>query len=88
MAKHIPLALYVHVPWCVQKCPYCAFNSHTLKQTIPEKEYIAHLLADLDQDLIYVQGRLLQSIFIGGGTPSLLSAEAIQKLIEGISNRI
>ncbi len=88
MAKHIPLALYVHVPWCVQKCPYCDFNSHTLKQTIPEKEYIAHLLADLDQDLIYVQGRLLQSIFIGGGTPSLLSAEAIQQLLEGIAKRI
>lgn len=88
MAKHIPLSLYVHVPWCVQKCPYCDFNSHTLKQSIPEKEYIAHLLADLDQDLKYVQGRALQSIFIGGGTPSLLSAEAILQLLQGIGKRI
>lgn len=88
MAKHIPLALYVHVPWCVQKCPYCDFNSHTLKQSVPEKEYIAHLLADLDQDLKYVQGRALQSIFIGGGTPSLLSAEAILQLLQGIGKRI
>jgi len=88
VAKHIPLALYVHVPWCVQKCPYCDFNSHTLKQSVPEKEYIAHLLADLDQDLKYVQGRALQSIFIGGGTPSLLSAEAILQLLQGIGKRI
>ncbi len=83
-----PLSLYVHIPWCVQKCPYCEFNSHTLKQTIPEQEYVAHLLADLDADLHFVQGRVLQSIFIGGGTPSLFSSEAIAKLLTGIQARI
>ena len=52
-----PLALYIHIPWCIQKCPYCDFNSHAVKQGIPEQEYISHLLADLRQDLGYVQGR-------------------------------
>lgn len=88
----IPLALYVHIPWCVQKCPYCDFNSHTLKGGIPESEYIAHLLDDLSADLPLVshngQLREVTSIFIGGGTPSLLSVEAMHKLIEGIKARI
>ena len=66
-----PLSLYVHVPWCVQKCPYCDFNSHGQKGEIPEQEYIQHLLHDLQADLHLVQGRKFHSIFVGGGTPSL-----------------
>lgn len=90
--KQIPLALYIHIPWCVQKCPYCDFNSHTLKGGIPEDEYIAHLLADLNADLPLVTHqnniREVQSIFIGGGTPSLLSVAAMHKLISGVKARI
>ncbi|TMP38726.1 radical SAM family heme chaperone HemW [Pseudoalteromonas rubra] len=76
-----PLSLYIHVPWCVQKCPYCDFNSHGQKGEIPEQEYIQHLLADLRADLHLVQGRKLHSIFIGGGTPSLLSGDAYTQLL-------
>jgi len=83
-----PLSLYIHIPWCVQKCPYCDFNSHAVKQGIPEAEYIAHLLADLDQDLPQVQGRPLHSIFIGGGTPSTFSAEGIAAILSGVRARI
>ncbi|WPU31073.1 radical SAM family heme chaperone HemW [Pseudoalteromonas piscicida] len=79
-----PLSLYVHVPWCVQKCPYCDFNSHGKKGDIPETEYIQHLLHDIKADLHYVQGRKLSSIFIGGGTPSLLSGEAYRYLLSEI----
>jgi len=83
-----PLSLYIHIPWCIQKCPYCDFNSHAVKQGIPEQEYIAHLLADLDLDLPYVQGRTLHSIFIGGGTPSVFSAEGIAAILSGVQSRI
>ncbi len=83
-----PLALYVHIPWCVQKCPYCDFNSHAQKQAIPEAEYVAALLEDLSADLADVAGRKLDSIFIGGGTPSLFSAQAIERLLSGIRARI
>ena len=83
-----PLSLYIHIPWCVQKCPYCDFNSHALKQEVPETDYVTALLADLDADLAYVQGRQLQSIFIGGGTPSLFSAAAIKALLQGVATRI
>ena len=87
-----PLSLYVHIPWCVQKCPYCDFNSHAQKGAIPESEYIDHLLADLSQDLerfaASVQNRPLHSIFIGGGTPSLFSAEGIARLLQGIEQQI
>ncbi|OHU90649.1 MULTISPECIES: radical SAM family heme chaperone HemW [Pseudoalteromonas] len=76
-----PLSLYIHVPWCVQKCPYCDFNSHSLKGKIPEQEYVQHLLDDLKADLHLVQGRKLHSIFVGGGTPSLLSANAYTHLL-------
>ena len=83
-----PLSLYVHIPWCVQKCPYCDFNSHGQKGNIPERDYIQHLLTDLRQDLSRyaesIQGRPLVSIFIGGGTPSLFSAEGIRDLLKGI----
>lgn len=83
-----PLSLYIHIPWCVQKCPYCDFNSHAVKQGIPEQEYLAHLLADLEQDLPYVQGREIHSIFIGGGTPSTFSGEAIQALLDGVRAKV
>lgn len=89
-----PLSLYVHVPWCVQKCPYCDFNSHGLKDTLPEQEYVAHLLSDLEQEADRVAAvddgspRSIQTIFIGGGTPSLLSEDAMAKLISGIKSRI
>ncbi|WP_018690983.1 radical SAM family heme chaperone HemW [Algicola sagamiensis] len=83
-----PLSLYIHIPWCVQKCPYCDFNSHAQKGVIPEQEYIAHLLHDLEQDLKYVQGRTLETIFIGGGTPSLFSAEGMAQLLNEIQSRV
>ncbi|WP_133406161.1 radical SAM family heme chaperone HemW [Parashewanella tropica] len=83
-----PLSLYVHIPWCVQKCPYCDFNSHGQKGNLPEAEYIDALLEDLSQDLKYVQDRKLFSIFIGGGTPSLFSAAAIKRLLDGIQAQI
>lgn len=79
-----PLSLYVHIPWCVEKCPYCDFNSHALKGIIPENEYIEHLLSDLTSQLEYIQGRTLSSIFIGGGTPSLFSGKGIMKLLDEI----
>ncbi|MEZ9562446.1 radical SAM protein, partial [Vibrio splendidus] len=86
------LSLYVHIPWCVQKCPYCDFNSHALKAEIPEKEYIDALLEDLDTDIEKYQlndvPRPLHSIFIGGGTPSLFSPEGIGRLLQGIKQRI
>lgn len=82
------LSLYIHIPWCVQKCPYCDFNSHGQKGPLPEKEYIAALINDLDQELAWVQGRSLHSIFIGGGTPSLLSEAAIASLLDAIAKRI
>ncbi|WP_294085387.1 radical SAM family heme chaperone HemW [uncultured Actinobacillus sp.] len=87
-----PLSLYIHIPWCVQKCPYCDFNSHAQKGVIPEKAYIQHLLADLSQDLTAyktaIGERKIHSIFIGGGTPSLFSAEGIQYLLAEIQKRI
>lgn len=75
-----PLALYIHVPWCVRKCPYCDFNSHEQKASLPEFEYVERLVADLTEDLPRVWGRRVESIFIGGGTPSLFSPEAYDRL--------
>lgn len=87
-----PLSLYIHIPWCVQKCPYCDFNSHAQKGGIPEQDYVQHLLADLRQDLERYQEsiahRSLHSIFIGGGTPSLFSAAAISQLLQGIEQQL
>lgn len=79
-----PLSLYIHLPWCVRKCPYCDFNSHTTPEKLAEKEYVSALAADLEQDLQHVQSRSISSIFIGGGTPSLFSAEAIDNLLTRI----
>ena len=87
-----PLSLYIHIPWCVQKCPYCDFNSHAQNGLIPEAEYIQHLLADLSQDLTAykaaIRHRKIHSIFIGGGTPSLFSAEGIAYLLKEVEKRI
>ena len=76
-----PLALYVHVPWCVQKCPYCDFNSHEAGETIPERAYVDALIADLQSALPLIWGRPVVSVFFGGGTPSLLSPAAIDELL-------
>jgi oxygen-independent coproporphyrinogen-3 oxidase len=83
-----PLALYIHVPWCVAKCPYCDFNSYTLVADLDQQGYVDALLADLEQELPLVRGRELSSIFIGGGTPSLLSGEAVRRLLEGVKEAI
>jgi len=87
-----PLALYLHVPWCVRKCPYCDFNSHEAAAGLPEAEYVTALLADLDHDLAtlpdLVQGRAVSSVFIGGGTPSLFSAAAYERLFDGLRARL
>ena len=92
MSQTLPLSLYVHIPWCVRKCPYCDFNSHQQKGELPESEYISHLLADLDYDLRSIsynkEPRAVSSIFIGGGTPSLFKPESIEKLLSGIKQRV
>ncbi len=79
-----PLTLYIHFPWCVKKCPYCDFNSHQLKQPIDEQAYIDALIADLTQDVPKVWGRTIHAVFMGGGTPSLFSSDAIERLISAI----
>ncbi|ALM54422.1 radical SAM family heme chaperone HemW [Halomonas huangheensis] len=85
-----PLALYVHVPWCVRKCPYCDFNSHGIgrQSELPEQDYLRALIADLEADLSLVGERTLTGIFIGGGTPSLMSGEFYRRLLEAIEQRI
>ncbi|SBT08077.1 putative oxidoreductase [Candidatus Accumulibacter aalborgensis] len=97
-----PLALYIHVPWCVQKCPYCDFNSHALRlgdfhshgsnergtAAIPESDYLAALIGDLESALPLVWGRRVDSIFFGGGTPSLLSGEAVDELLAALRSRL
>lgn len=83
-----PLALYVHVPWCLRKCPYCDFNSHEAKGEIPERAYVDALIADLEATLPSVWGRRAHAIFFGGGTPSLLSAESIDRLLAAIRARL
>lgn len=83
----IPLSLYIHFPWCVKKCPYCDFNSHTLKTDLPEEAYIDALLKNLECHLPLIWGRTVSTIFMGGGTPSLFSVQAIERLLEGIRAR-
>ena len=83
----LPLSLYIHIPWCVSKCSYCDFNSHERKK-LPEQEYVDALLYDLDTEVEGAQGRKLSSIFFGGGTPSLFSPEAINKILENVQQRI
>ena len=79
-----PLSLYVHLPWCVRKCPYCDFNSHALKGELPEQQYVDALLRDLEQELPLVWGRPVHSVFFGGGTPSLFGAASLDRLLSGI----
>ncbi|MBL1319470.1 MAG: oxygen-independent coproporphyrinogen III oxidase-like protein [Methylophaga sp.] len=79
-----PLSLYIHVPWCVRKCPYCDFNSHKSPDNLPEQAYIDALIRDLEQEIPHIWGRTVQTIFIGGGTPSLFSAEAYDRLFSSI----
>ncbi|MBN0988396.1 radical SAM family heme chaperone HemW [Amphritea pacifica] len=79
-----PLSLYMHIPWCVRKCPYCDFNSHAVTGEIPQQRYIDALLRDLESELPAVQGRVIETIFIGGGTPSLFDASGIQQILRGI----
>jgi len=83
-----PLSLYIHVPWCVRKCPYCDFNSHELRQTLPEREYVAALIADLEHALPQIWGRSVYSVFFGGGTPSLLSAAAVEEILSAVRARM
>jgi len=83
-----PLALYIHFPWCVQKCPYCDFNSHELKSSLDEKTYINALINDLEQELPSFWGRSISSIFMGGGTPSLFSPESIDQLLSALRARL
>jgi putative oxygen-independent coproporphyrinogen III oxidase len=83
-----PLALYVHIPWCLRKCPYCDFNSHEVRGEAPEAAYVDALLADLEFALPSIWGRKVVSIFLGGGTPSLFSAAAIDRLLAGIRARV
>ena len=85
----IPLSLYIHIPWCIKKCPYCDFNSHKSPEQIPEERYIDALIEDLKCDLLsYPQSRPLSSIFIGGGTPSLLNANSFSRLLNAINRHI
>lgn len=83
-----PLALYIHIPWCIRKCPYCDFNSHQANDAVPEADYVAALRADLQQDLSLAQGRRLSSIFFGGGTPSILSAPAIAQILADVEQLV
>lgn len=83
-----PLSLYIHIPWCVRKCPYCDFNSHAQRGELPEAAYVEALLADLRLESSAAAARPLQSIFIGGGTPSLFSAQAITHLLDGVRQQL
>lgn len=83
-----PLALYVHIPWCVRKCPYCDFNSHERAGALPEKQYVERLMADIEASLPAVWGRRIVSVFIGGGTPSLFSPGSIDALLSGVRARL
>lgn len=83
-----PLSLYIHFPWCVKKCPYCDFNSHVAKKDLPQAQYINTLLKDLENDYAYIQEREIQSIYLGGGTPSLFSGECIHHLLQQIRERV
>jgi oxygen-independent coproporphyrinogen-3 oxidase len=83
-----PLALYIHIPWCMKKCPYCDFNSHEQRQALPEARYVDALLTDLESALPSIWGRRFSSIFFGGGTPSLFSPESIDAILAGIRARM
>lgn len=84
----VPLSLYVHIPWCVKKCPYCDFNSHEFSNSLPEDQYIDALILDLASHAVEVKDRKVSSIFIGGGTPSLFTSKSIQRLLIAIDNQL
>ena len=88
LAELPPLALYVHIPWCLRKCPYCDFNSHEKRGELPEAQYVDALIADLEASLPKVWGRRLHTIFIGGGTPSLFAPAAIDRLLTAVRTRL
>ena len=88
LAEQPPLSLYVHIPWCLRKCPYCDFNSHEKRGELPEAEYIDALTADLESSLDKVWGRRIHTIFIGGGTPSLFASAAIDRLLTAVRTRL
>lgn len=85
--KPPPLSLYVHLPWCVRKCPYCDFNSHTAGAAAPKKRYLDALLVDLELESVRANGRVLQSVFLGGGTPSLFSPDEVSRILDGVRSR-
>src|SRR6185503_4611225 len=88
LAEQPPLSLYVHIPWCLRKCPYCDFNSHEKRGELPEAEYVDALTADLESSLDKVWGRRIHTIFIGGGTPSLFASAAIDRLLTAVRTRL
>ena len=83
-----PLSLYIHIPWCVRKCPYCDFNSHEARTAIPENDYVEALILDLEQALSLIWGRKVHSIFFGGGTPSIFAPEAIDRILSAVRARV
>lgn len=87
-SKTIPFSLYIHLPWCVKKCPYCDFNSHEKKAALPEEDYVSALLRQLDRHVGLAQARPITSIFFGGGTPSLFSGKSINRILEGIAKQL
>ncbi|QCI24052.1 radical SAM family heme chaperone HemW [Buchnera aphidicola (Macrosiphoniella sanborni)] len=87
MFEFPPLSLYIHIPWCSKKCGYCDFYSYVSQTSIPEEKYIEHIFKDFEKDLLMINNRIINTIFIGGGTPSLLKKDSIQKLILGIKKR-
>jgi len=87
-SAQVPLSLYIHFPWCIHKCPYCDFNSHAIRGEVPESDYIEALLKDLEQELPAVWGRTVQTVFMGGGTPSVFSPQAIDQLLSGVRARL
>ena len=88
LAELPPLSLYVHIPWCLRKCPYCDFNSHEKRGELPEAEYVDALIADLESSLPRVWGRRLHTVFIGGGTPSLFTPQSIDRLLTAVRTRL
>jgi len=88
MSEPIPLSLYIHIPWCVRKCPYCDFNSHALREPVDQAAYVDALLRDLDQEVARQVLPEIGSIFIGGGTPSLFDGAMIERLLSGVAARV
>jgi putative oxygen-independent coproporphyrinogen III oxidase len=83
-----PLSLYIHIPWCVRKCPYCDFNSHEARDAVPEERYVDALIADLEAALPLIWGRKVYTVFFGGGTPSIFSAAAIERILAAVRARV